>query len=506
MLLLMRYASNETTRDWLDCFHPSESPGLMKPLLLVWLLSLTAILHASGAHAVAPAERPNILIILGDDIDRDMLGPWGGQAHTPHLDQLAAAGVRLETAYANVAMCAPFRQEFFSGRCAWRTRAIPNHSHSVAGTTSLPHYLRPLGYRVGLLGKKHIAPPTAYPFDNVGTLPKAADPNPEALRQAKQYITSARDAGDPFCLVIASHDGHGPYTHGDRSRYPPAAVTIPADAIDTPRYRQELAAHLAEVSNLDALVGDLRDLLRQEELTDNTLVLFCSEQGNAFPFSKWTCFDDGLACGIIAALPGVIPANTSCAELTWVADIAPTLLTAAGGTPASFQCDGKSQWDNWLGSHQPVHEYAYGIFANCNIINNRDRIFPIRSIRDTRYTLIWSPRAAEEVTSNVTLTQALRLTQGETLQGTPDAAASWILTAGSNAETREQRLVERLHHRPEWALYDREKDPEELQNLAGTAAYASIQHRLQTALQTWLEHWNDRDPVQTEKQFLKKQR
>ncbi len=478
----------------------------MKPMSLIWLLSLVAILHASVARAVAPAARPNILIILGDDIDRDTLGPWGGQAHTPHLDQLAADGVRLENAYANVAMCAPFRQEFFSGRCAWRTRAIPNHSSSVLGTTSLPHYLRPLGYRVGLLGKKHIAPPAAYPFDNVGSLPQRDDPNPEALQQAKQYMTSARAAGDPFCLVVASHDGHAPYTHGDRSRYPLAALTTPADAIDTPRYRQELAAHLAEVSNLDALVGHLRDLLRQEELTDNTLVLFCSEQGNAFPFSKWTCFDDGLACGIIAAFPGVIPANTSCAELTWVADIAPTLLTGAGGTPASFQCDGKSQWHNWLGNHQPVHEYAYGIFANCNIIDNRNRIFPIRSIRDTRYTLIWSPRAAEEITSNVTLTQALRLTQGETLRGTPDTAASWVLATGTGAGTREQRLVERLHHRPEWALYDRANDPEELENVAGTSAYASIQRRLQTALSTWLAHWGDRDPAASEQRLIIKER
>ncbi|NBP88652.1 MAG: heparan N-sulfatase, partial [Planctomycetia bacterium] len=126
--------------------------------------------------AVVQAEdQPNILILLGDDINRSSLGPWGGQALTPHLDQLAADGMRLDNVYANVAMCAPFRQEFFSGRSAWRTRAMPNHAHSVAGTRSLPHFLRPLGYQVGLLGKKHIGPRECYPFDNLGDLPKTKD-------------------------------------------------------------------------------------------------------------------------------------------------------------------------------------------------------------------------------------------------------------------------------------------------------------------------------------------
>ena len=110
-----------------------------------YLLFLCAIVYTLFFGDLLPqvdaAAPPNILILLGDDIDKTSLGPWGGQAHTPHLDQLARDGVRLDCVYANVAMCAPFRQEFFSGQCAWRTGAMPNHSKSVAGTKSLPHYL-----------------------------------------------------------------------------------------------------------------------------------------------------------------------------------------------------------------------------------------------------------------------------------------------------------------------------------------------------------------------------
>jgi hypothetical protein len=87
---------------------------------------------------VDAADPPNILILLGDDIDKASLGPWGGQAHTPHIDQLALDGVRLDSVYANVAMCAPFRQEFFSGQCAWRTGAMPNHSNLLLAQKVCP--------------------------------------------------------------------------------------------------------------------------------------------------------------------------------------------------------------------------------------------------------------------------------------------------------------------------------------------------------------------------------
>lgn len=132
----------------------------------------------------------------------------------PHLDQLAKEGVRFDNVCANVAMCAPFRQELYSGRSAWRTRAMPNHSRSLPETRSLPHYLRPLGYCVGLLGKRHIGPAEAYPFDNVGDLPMFEDANPLAVKLARQYMVTTRDSGQPFCVVVASHDAHGPYNAG----------------------------------------------------------------------------------------------------------------------------------------------------------------------------------------------------------------------------------------------------------------------------------------------------
>ncbi|MBT7727872.1 MAG: sulfatase-like hydrolase/transferase [Planctomycetaceae bacterium] len=471
---------------------------------LSFLCSITYISLLSGLlTTVHAADQPNILILLGDDIDKSSLGPWGGQAHTPHLDQLARDGVRLDCVYANVAMCAPFRQEFYSGRCAWRTGAMPNHSKSVAGTKSLPHYLQPLGYHVGLLGKKHIGPRDSYPFDDLGDLPKDRDANKDAVIRAEAYIQKAIRTETPFCLVVASNDGHGPYTHGDRSRYPAATIQTPHDALGTSQYKQQLGAHLAEVTNLDDLLGKLRKILQDENITQNTLIIFCSEQGNAFPFSKWTCFESGLTSGMIAVLPKVIPAGTVKKNMTWIADVAPTLLDAAGGNTAAWTFDGTSQWGNLTGGKTDIHHYAYGAFTNCNILDNKTRNYPIRSIRDDRYTLIWSPQH-QDITSNVTLTQALDWINHKNNDRYPDVAASWVQKLYDDPQPHIKTLVHRLHHRPEWALYDRRNDPHELDNLAASDSHKKVFERLQKALHTWLNRWNDSNPVATENAFIQK--
>ena len=189
--------------------------------------------------------------------------------------------------------------------------------------------------------------------------------------------------------------------------------------------------------------------------------------------------------------------------MAWIADIAPTLLEAAGGDADEWTFDGISQWANWMGGDTDVHRYAFGAFTNCNILDNKTRNYPIRSIRDDRYTLIWSPQY-QDITSNVTLTQSLQwIADGES-DKYPDVAASWVQQSHKEPNALNKALVHRLHHRPEWALYDRKSDPHELQNLAESPGHEQTFQTLQKALQKWLERWDDSDPVATENAFIQK--
>ena len=279
--------------------------------------------------------------------------------------------------------------------------------------------------------------------------------------------------------------------------------SFPTGLSHTAQYKQQLGAHLAEVTNLDELLGKLQKILRDENVVQNTLIIFCSEQGNAFPFSKWTCFESGLASGMIAVLPKVIPAGTVKKKMTWIADIAPTLLEATGGNTAAWTFDGISQWGNWTGGETDVHHYAYGAFTNCNILDNKTRNYPIRSIRDDTYTLIWSPQH-QNITSNVTLTQALDWINHKNSDKYPDVAASWVQKSYDDPQAHTKTLVHRLHHRPAWALYDRKNDPHELKNIAASESHKKVFERLQKALHTWLKRWDDSNPVTTENAFIKK--
>ena len=131
---------------------------IMKKLLLLSFLL---------GFACLGKDKPNVVFILADDMSRDTWGAYGGkECKTPNIDRLAKQGTRFERAYCSVAMCAPFRQELYSGRSPWRTGTLPNHSKSVAGTKSVVHYLKPLGYRVALLGKSHVGPNECYPLRN----------------------------------------------------------------------------------------------------------------------------------------------------------------------------------------------------------------------------------------------------------------------------------------------------------------------------------------------------
>ena len=443
----------------------------------------------------AAEERPNFVFIFSDDVNRDTWGVYGNKyCKTPHIDKLAAEGMLFESMYCAVAMCAPFRQELYSGRSPWRTGTLANHSKSTPDTKSLPHYLKPLGYRCALIGKSHVGPKQAYPFDFISGV---KDKNEKFVAAAAKYIDESVEQKKSFCIFLASSDGHAPFTTGDASQYPPDKLTVPPYWLDTPETRQQMSVHYAEVTNFDALVGMTRAMLEEKGQLDNTVLMVCSEQGVQFPFAKWTCFDNGLHTGLAVRWPKRIKAGSKAPQLLSLMDIAPTLVELAGGELKSGDVDGKSFVSVLDGKTDAINDYVIGAFTNCRIIDNRERVYPIRSIRDKRYTLIWCPKH-KDITSNVTLTNALGLIDGKSKStsshGKGELAMSWVKRRGE--DKRAALLTERLFNRPEYALYDREADPYEEKNLADHPIDAF--ERLKKALHERLAELGDADPIATE--------
>lgn len=453
--------------------------------------------YAVAEEAADRSSKPNIVFILADDMNRDTWGAYGGvDCKTPHIDRLAAEGMRFDRAYCSVAMCAPFRQELYSGRSPWRTRTLANHSKSKPGTRSIGHYLKPLGYRVALVGKSHVGPEECYPFEYFpGGKDKRKDPNPEYLKNAGTFIDSCEQEGKPFCLFIASNDAHGPYTTGDPSAYDAEALTIPPYWLDTPALRRELVKYYAEVTNFDKLVGQMREVLEQRGLWDSTLFMVCSEQGAGLPFAKWTCYDNGLRSGLVARCAGVIRPGSVASELVSIADITPTLVEAAGGKLKLGDCDGKSFLKTLEGDEQVLHSHVFGAFTNCNIIGSKERIYPIRVIRNKSFSLIYNPNHQSQ-TSNTKLDKALAMLDTPA-KSSDDIASSWVSAYPGDP------LVHKLHNRPEYELYHLEKDPHELKNEIDNPEYRTVVDELKKQLHAKLAALGDVDPVATEKSLLK---
>ena len=433
----------------------------MKVLVLLGCLmaALPGILRAQESPS-----RPNILVILADDCTYSDLSFHGGEnAKTPNLDALAKQGTVFERAYLSMAMCAPCRSEFYTGRLPIRNGCAWNQAASRPGTRSMPHYLGDLGYRVGLAGKTHIKPASVYPFENVPGFDEncVREPTlPHSLDGVKSFIS--RDAAQPFCLVVALTEPHVPWVMGDAAAYPPRSIKLPANLADTPRTRQDFGRYLAEITYMDGQVGEILKALDDAKLDSKTLVLFTSEQGAQFPGNKWTNWDTGLHTSIVARWPGVVPAGRRTPALVQYADVLPTFIELAGGKPDPEVFDGSSFAAALKGSSDKHRDYAYGMHNNYP----EGPPYPIRSISDGDWRYI------RNLTPERTYIE-------KHLMGRTDHNPYWGTWVFSSTENpRHLHLVERFLHRPAEELYHTAGDRFEMKNLAKDPAHAEIKARL----------------------------
>ena len=258
--------------------------------------------------------------------------------------------------------------------------------------------------------------------------------------------------------------------------------------------------YYAEITNFDRLVGMVRKELEKRNLWENTIFMVCSEQGTQLPFAKWTCYDNGLRTGLVAHWPNRLKPGSIIKELISTADITPSLVNELGGKLEDDAVDGKSFLELLKGKNEPLHDYVYGAFTNCRIIDNRERVYPIRSIRNKRYSLIYNPNH-ESKTSNVSLSQALKMIEdSKTKPKELNLTGSWV--AKVSKSKKEQELVHKLHNREEFELYDLQKDPFEMENLAGDRKFQKIERKLKNALLAKLKALGDSDPISTEKGFI----
>jgi arylsulfatase A len=382
------------------------------------LVFLLLALSAASGHAAE--VRPNIVFILADDLGVGDLGCYGQKKiKTPHIDRLAAEGMRFTRFYSGSPVCAPSRCTLMTGKHQGHAYIRDNRAVKPEGqepipadTVTLVRRMRDAGYASGAFGKWGLGPmessgdPLSHGFQHfLGYNCQAHAHNfyPTWLWKNHARIPLAGNTGGVSGKTY-SHDvieqGALAFLRENRSRpfflylpftIPHLALQVPEDSLaeyegkfeEQPytgtRYQphpQPKAAYAAMITRLDRTVGRVIDLLAELKLSENTLICFTSDNGagedgfaglhTAFFKSmgelrswKGSMYEGGIRTPFIARWPGKIrPGSTSDLPAAFY-DVLPTMCDVAGLAPPE-QTDGFSLKPTLLGSgKQEKHEYLY---------------------------------------------------------------------------------------------------------------------------------------------------
>ncbi len=332
----------------------------------------------------AENKRPNIILIVTDDHGRGDLGGYGNPViQTPNLDRLAAEGVRFTNAFCTTASCSASRSVILSGlynhyNGQYGHQHSYHHFVSFDYVRSLPVLLSQGGYHTARIGKYHVAPDEIYKFE---TVLQGNDRNAVQMANNCAKFFETRDRR-PFFLYVCTSDPHRgggkaadlphqPDRFGNREqgypgvtevKYDPKEVVVPDFLPDSPECRAELAQYCQAVSRIDQGIGRLVEHLKKAGQYDNTVLIYISDNGIAFPGAKTTAYEAGLNLPCIVRTPWQRKKGIACDALVNWADLAPTILDLAGATPTDYEFHGRSfkpvlerehveGWDTTYASH-----------------------------------------------------------------------------------------------------------------------------------------------------------
>ena len=408
--------------------------------------------------AAAPQKSlPNFVFMISDDQSYSGVGCDGNPAiHTPNIDRLAREGLRFERGFAPSPSCSPSRSAILTGESPHETGTSRFRSPMPASQKTILEYLKSRNYYTGAFKKVHQGTEFWRRWDFKG------------LHRPIREFFDARPKDRPFYLHIGYHDPHRPYLPGER--YPEknsrSSVNVPSFLPDTPGVRKDIAHYYEAIERLDVKVGLLLELLEKHKLADNTLVIFTSDQGMAFPGAKGTLYDPGLHVPLMARWPGRIKPGRVSSDLVSLIDLAPTWLDAAGVRPPDVM-NGKSFLPLLLGKPFQPREAVY---AERNFHTHLDLI---RCVRTQRYKLIrnYLPDVPYRPLSDIARSPSWRSIEELGRHGKLSPA-----------------LFQRYFKQPRPAdeFYDLQNDPGELNNVANDPKYKTELLHLQELLSRWM--------------------
>lgn len=442
------------------------------------ILALLVLLSASGPAALAgeKAERPNFLLIVGEDMG-PQLGCYGDkQAITPHLDGLAAESARFTRAFTHAPVCAPSRSGLITGMYPTTIGSHHMRSKLNAPPATFTALLRKAGYFVAWPGK------TDFNFD----VPR------DAFDSTRKWTD--REPGKPFFAYVNLSETHEsqirgeakPFANNTRNlkpgqRHDPAKMELPPYYPDAPDVRTDVAHYYDLATAVDHRAGEVLSELEQRGEAENTVVIFIGDHGWGMPRGKRWVYDSGIRVPMMVRWPGRIKAGAVREDMVSFIDLAPTILSLAGAEiPAAMQGQ---------------------VFLGPKAAKEREHIFACRDRMDETYDRI---RCARDKQFKYIRNFEPQLPYAQTISYM-ELMPTMKIWRQYNAEGKlsgPQKLFF-APAKPTEELYDLNADPHEIANLAESAQHQEKLKELRVVLDKWCAETKDLGAV-PEKELIQR--
>ncbi|MBB6053099.1 sulfatase family protein [Armatimonas rosea] len=443
------------------------------------LLSFIALPFILAPQVPSPlSSRWNVVLVTADDMNADSAGWMGNKlGATPNLDAFAATAHRFVNHHVSVPICQPSRAALLTGRVPHRNGALGFNPISP-GVPTLVGKLKEAGWFTASLNKQaHMKPDSAFPWDLALT---GSGKNPSVFgEQVRQCVKAASVAGKPFFINANITDPHRPFfgagsspeeKEGSVKPYTLEEVTVPSFLEDITPVRKEVAQYYSSVRRGDQSFGALMAAIKSTGHETDTVVVFLSDHGMSFPFSKATVYRNGTWSPVLLRYPGMgSPQKRE--EFVSSVDILPTLMELLKQPPLEG-VDGRS-WGPLLHGERPTdRDY---VVTHVNTVSS-GKSFPQRCIRtkDFSYQFHAWPNGTPQF-------------RVEAMSGITFAA----LKKGAESDSKLKARVDQLTIGVPEQLFDLRSDPDERTNVSADPKYKTELTRLRQLLLAHMEKTSD---------------
>ncbi len=438
---------------------------------------------ALSMSLLAQNKKLNVLLFTADDLGYEACGSFGRNIPdlTPQLDEFAKQGVQFNHGHTNTPICMPSRSIMATGLYGVSS-GMMGFMHMKKEVPTSMQTFQDNGYLTGILGKvSHSTPDMKFVWDymhDYRDLGAGRSPSKYAS-YSTEFFNQCKKENKPFYFMVNSHDPHRPFYDPNKKMkngeekpskvFSPDEVEVPGYLPNIPQVRYELACYYNSVRRLNDTFSAVIKALKEAGLYDNTMIVFLSDNGSAFPFAKANTYVASTKTAFYVHHPQMKKGHVDDTHMVAEIDLFPTFLDATGLSVES-QLDGKSFLPLVKGKKQKGWDYH---FAEIDY-KIGGKATPMRSVDDKRFRYIFNP---------------------------------WHMTGYRYSNSNEGEILKTIEKDPEykefleWAklyryrvpeeLYDVVNDPDATNNLIDNPEYKKELERLQGVLRDWMVEKED---------------